>query len=361
MIEVIVSAMVMVAIGGGALAALQASDRSVADERHHARAFGVAQQDQARMRSLKISELSNLNQTRTVHEDGSPYTVTSAGEYVTDSTGTANCAHRHRLGRLHPDLLERQLAEHRRASSRSSCRASSRPPNGSISADHGALAVAVQNGQNAGLEGVGLSGTGAGSFSGVTGSNGCAIFGNLPEGNYTLTAVGRGARRPRRRRTAADRDQRRRPEHEHGRAPVRPPGLARRQLHDPGRREPGASAADQVMVFNTGMTGAKTFGTLGTQAATVTASPLFPFASPDTVYAGSCTGNNPNPADDPNSPGVPATASVVDPLGRQRDRDDPAPGAESEGVEREQRGGSGLADQQGPGDDQRRQLRRHRR
>ena len=127
-IEVVVSAMVMVAIGGGALAALQASDRSVADERHHARAFGVAQQDQARMRSLKISELSNLNQTQNRARGRHALHGDLGGRVRHRLDRDGELRHGHRLGRLHPDLLERHLAEHRRARAGPARRASSRRP-----------------------------------------------------------------------------------------------------------------------------------------------------------------------------------------------------------------------------------------
>ena len=42
------------------------------------------------------------------------------------------------------------------------------------------------------LAGVGISGTGAGTFSGSTDSNGCADFADLPSGNYTLTPTAAG-------------------------------------------------------------------------------------------------------------------------------------------------------------------------
>jgi hypothetical protein len=47
--------------------------------------------------------------------------------------------------------------------------------------------------------------------------------------------------------------------------------------------------ADSLIAFNTGMTaGPKRFGTAGTFASTITASGLFPFSSPVSVYAGLC-------------------------------------------------------------------------
>ena len=47
--------------------------------------------------------------------------------------------------------------------------------------------------------------------------------------------------------------------------------------------------------------------------ATIEAPSLFPFASPDTVYAGACGANNPNPNGEANPPGAAAMASVLVP------------------------------------------------
>jgi hypothetical protein len=61
------------------------------------------------------------------------------------------------------------------------------------------------------------------------------------------------------------------------------------------------------------MSTAKTFGTVGTPKSELTATPLFPFTSKDTVYAGSCEGDNPNPNSESNPPGALAMASVFVP------------------------------------------------
>jgi hypothetical protein len=76
------------------------------------------------------------------------------------------------------------------------------------------------------------------------------------------------------------------------------------------------SSADSIVAFNTEMTSAKTFGKPGGPREGVQqATPLFPFAAPDTLYAGACTGNNPNPSGESESPGAAATANVVVPAG----------------------------------------------
>ncbi len=67
-----------------------------------------------------------------------------------------------------------------------------------------------------------------------------------------------------------------------------------------------ATTQDTVVVFNTGMTNAATYGTVGTRVTTLAATSLFPFSSPDAVYAGSCAENNP----DPDELGLPAVAGA---------------------------------------------------
>ena len=70
------------------------------------------------------------------------------------------------------------------------------------------------------------------------------------------------------------------------------------------------SSADSVMVFNSGMSAPQAYGEIGTPVANMTISPLFPFSSPNAVYAGACSRNNPNP--NGNEPPPASQASVLD-------------------------------------------------
>ena len=90
-IEVIVTAVVVAIVMGATFGALQAAGRAGAEQRHHAESYAVAQKDQARMRSLQISQLDGLDQTTTVPAGGTDYTVKSTGKFVNDVTGTASC------------------------------------------------------------------------------------------------------------------------------------------------------------------------------------------------------------------------------------------------------------------------------
>ena len=310
LIEAVVAAVLLVLAMTATFQVLSASGRAGEDQRQRSQSYVIAQQDQARMRSLRISELLSLNQERTLEVNGTTFTVSSRGQFVSDATGTVSCDAETasadyvnitstvdwESGRGHPPTVIRSIVA---------------PPNGSIAPDRGTLAVAVLDGQAAPIEGIPLSGSGAGSFSGVTNENGCALFPNLPQGDYTLsasTAVG-----------VVDQDGLP-PEPEAVSVVGQSTNTVALQYDTPGTldvtfetRVAGSISqveGDSIVVFNTGMSQEAIFGTVGTRVSTIRATPLFPFASPDAVYAGSCTTNNPNPNDDEFPPAGEALAFV---------------------------------------------------
>jgi Tfp pilus assembly protein PilV len=318
LIEVLVSALVATLLAGAALTLLGASAHQASDQRQRSAAYAVAQEDQARLRSLRVPTLNRLSQTRTVTVGGTDFTVASTGQFVNDTTGTASCGQGSSsadyvkatssvtwpgMGGRPPVVIQSIIA----------------PPTGSLDPNHGTLTIAATNAQGAPISGIGVSGSGAGTFSGSTDSAGCAVFADQNAGNYTLSPSGGAG--------LIDKD---------GNAPspqtisvISGTTNTVALQYDQGGSIPVTfktrigssptlvnSTADSVVVFNTGMTSAKSYGSPGgARLTTVTATPLFPFTSPDTVYAGSCTGNNPNPNSLPNPPGAAAMASVTVPSG----------------------------------------------
>jgi Tfp pilus assembly protein PilV len=314
LVEIVVSALVLAIVAGGALTALEASGRSGAEERHRAQAHAIASDDQARLRSMTISALIDLDQTRTVTVDDTPYTVASKGQFVND-TGTDTCeagtatvdytritsvVSWPSMGERPPVIVESIVA----------------PPSGSIPG-RGALQVEVINAQGVGIAGMGLSGAGASTFNGATGATGCARFRSLPSGDYTLTAAADGL---------VD-------------ANGNPPAPQEISVVDQSTNtvvlqydEPGSivttyesrgylgsgfgpARIDSIMVFNTGLSAAKPVASEGGVLTTsITASSLFPFTSTYTTYAGTCTGDNPATS---NPPGSAAMKSVTVPPGGQ--------------------------------------------
>ena len=293
LIEVMVSAVLIVIVAGGVLLAIQSATRATAEERHRAQAQTVTEADQARMRTMQISDLASLNQTRTVNVDGTPYTVHSRGQYVTEGTGTEECT---------DDASGVNASYVKLTSTVTWPSMGSRPAvvSNSLMADRlRGLAVSVLNSEGDGIPGIGVSGSGAaGSFSGSTGPTGCARFGGLGEGNYTLNVSTPGY---------VDED---------GNAPqpetvsvvdgsmnvkvlvydnpgTIPVSFTTKPYGAGSGTAPVATSTDTVMAFNTGMSGAKMFGTAGTRANSVTASSLFPFTSPYAIYSGTCESDEP--------------------------------------------------------------------
>jgi prepilin-type N-terminal cleavage/methylation domain-containing protein len=309
-IEVLVTAVIIAIVMGATYGALASAGRAGSEQRRHAESYAVAQKDQARMRSLRISQLNGLDEVTVVNEGGTEYEVHSTGEFVNDVTGTASCEE----GTNSSDYIKITSTVtwpsigNRPATVIQSLVA---PPAGSLSEDTGALAVVVRDGAGNGLAGVPLTGSGAGSFSGQTGDTGCVLFTDLPVGNYTLTPS-----------TAAgvvDAD-------------GNPPGPIDTSVvgqstntlvlryDTPGRinvdfrtRISGSvqsTTADGVVVFNTGMTAPKPFAQIGSPVSSIDVGPLFPFSSPYAVYAGSCEANNPNPDELEDPPAAAALADV---------------------------------------------------
>ena len=309
-IEVLVTAIVVAVVMGATFGAIQAAGRAGADQRHRAESYAIAQKDQARMRSMRISTVKNLNETTTATFNGTTYTIKSQGAFVNDVTGTASCEEGTNtsdyiiatttvtwpsIGTSPPTVIKSIIA----------------PPAGSLAEDRGALAVVVRNAAGAGIPGFQVSGSGAGSFSGSTGSTGCILFTDLPEGNYTLTPSSSG-------RVDAD-----------GNPPAPlatsvvgqstntvvlrydTPGSIRVDFTTRIGGVIQTTQQDTITVFNTGMTQEKSFGTVGSKQSNLTATSLFPFTSPYAVYAGSCDANNPNPTGVANPPAAAAIASVL--------------------------------------------------
>ena len=294
LIEVLVSALIVVLITAAVVQVLTATGRASTEERHRAQAFSVAQEDQARLRSLQISTLQQGLEPRTVTVAGTPFTVTSTATYVSAKTGTTKCggegkADYVRIGSsvtwptMHegaaPIVIESIVS----------------PISGSVDATSGGIAVTILNSRNEGVPGVPISGSGPATFFGSTNSEGCALFGGEPTGKYSITAKPSGTE-------WVDFN---------GKAPeafnVEVTGgvTSYKELHydhaghlkvlfsvrSRETGEPVEAKTDAFIVTNTEMTTARTFGTLGTMTSTLETEPLplYPFKSGYSVYAGYCT------------------------------------------------------------------------
>ncbi|MGE0065998.1 MAG: hypothetical protein AB7T48_01485 [Solirubrobacterales bacterium] len=318
LIEVLVSALIIVIVGGAILTLLQATARSAGDSRNRTIAQAIAQEDQSRLRSMRISSLNRLNQNWTASVGGKSFAVNSTGVFVNNATGTPSCTG------------SNTSADYVRITSTVTWNAmNGRPPvvmqsivapsNGSLNPGNGTLTVSTINAAGGPLAGVGLAGTGPGTFNGTTDEGGCANFADLAAGNYTLTPTAVGLVDP------------------NGKAPasttvgVSASTTSTRvlQYDKPGALEVdfkyrvgstatfAPSSASAIQVFNSGMSTPLTVTAPGGNptATIATSAKLFPFTSPYAVYAGTCSSNNPNPESKAEAPGAPAVASILVPPG----------------------------------------------
>lgn len=292
LIEVLVSALVLAIVAGAVLSLLQATTRSAASERRHAQAYALAQEDQSRLRSLRLSTLNRLEQNEEITLEGTVFTVESQGVFINNATRQpSNCT----SGQTAADYVQITSSVSWYGSTNPVVLQSIvSPSNGSLDPNHGTLVITAKKVGSEPLAGLGLSGIGPGTFSGTTDSTGCANFADLPAGNYKLTPSG-------------------------------PPGLVGTDGLPPHEQEVGVSAAttttvalkydygaslpvefeytagggtfkpaklDSVYVQNTSGSAAYWTPTKARELK-LTASPIYPFPAEDSIWAGSCSGNNP--------------------------------------------------------------------
>ena len=317
-IEVIVSGMVLVIASSGLFMALTAGNRATATERHRVKANDLAEQELERVRSLRIGDLSNWSSTRRVLEDGTElasgatcpstgqtcYTITSSTQFLTETAATSTCA----AGAGSRDFLQLQVSVSWTGMGvlhPVTAGTIISPPSGSLVPNAGSLLVLIADANNNPISGVTVTGSGAGSFTGSTGSSGCVLWRNLPAGNYSMSLSGAvsgmvdpdGNPPPGNSPTAAQTvsvvDQ--------GTNTVnlqfdRPGGLTATFKTENYSGTLINSSADGISVKAPNMNTWKTFSSPNSSSIT-TSQTLFPFASPTTyaAYAGTCAQNNPDP------------------------------------------------------------------
>jgi type II secretory pathway pseudopilin PulG len=317
LIEVLVSALVLAIVASGVLALLQTTTHSAGEQRDSSKGFAVAQEDQARLRAMRLNDLDGLNQITEPKLDGTKFKVESTGVFVNNNEGGVSCSGTN----IKPDyvrITSKVTWPNMGGRKPAVIRSIFSPVNGSLNGKNGSIVVSVLNAAGGGVSGVGMSLSGALTPGRTTDETGCAIFGDIPPGNYTMipSAPGLVAEngKPPSAKTVGVIEQ------------VTLPVELRYDL--PGSftvpfvyrvgssTEFKPSSQSSIMVFNQGMETAKSFSPAGGVPATsIEAKELFPFTSPYAVYAGSCTSNNPNPKSEAGAPGAAAVTPITVPRG----------------------------------------------
>ena len=191
------------------------------------------------------------------------------------------------------------------------------PPNASVVPNSGSLLASVKDSRSVGIPGVTMTGSGAGSFSGTTGPGGCVLWRNLPQGNYSLNFGGAASGK-------VDPD---------GNSPTAQTvsvvagstNTVNYEFDSPGRIQNVAFRTrdytnsldpmtwDSFVVDHSSMTTARVF-TSGTRQPTLsTPTTMYPFVTPQSVYAGTCGNNNPGSGLGLGSVTVPVGGTVTGP------------------------------------------------
>jgi type II secretory pathway pseudopilin PulG len=319
LVEVLVTALVVLILASGVLTGLQAASHASGRVKLRSVAMTLAQQDQERLRAMVIGDLANVreSQTRTITvcSDAAntkciDYTVASQADWVGDNVGIESCTTTNadfdylkisskvswpNMDTAQPVLTESLLT----------------PRVGDVGKNTGNLAVKVVRADGVtGVSGVGVSLAGPESYTDVTNSQGCVVWGALPAGNgYTVSVDQPGF-------VGVQGTQ----------SVTRTAGVVADSLATTTILYDGAATAnvafktttvagitytgqktDNVTVSQNQMTPVtRVFGTGGTNAAVITAASLFPFktSSPGGnygIFAGDCDGEDPDKQDPPDT------------------------------------------------------------
>jgi Tfp pilus assembly protein PilV len=294
LIEVLVSAALLLVIAGGVLAGIEGPSRTAAQNETRSQASDLAQQDQDRMRSMTFSSLVGYTQTTPVTVGHVTYQRYSSAIWIHDDNDPDSCQTQN----------NNNQGDYLKITSRVT------PPNGSpVELDSlmaappgqytnkGTLAVLLTNHLNQPVVGQSVTITGPDNMTVPTNSIGCAVFGLVTKGNYMVTFSRAGwldpdgvnaVSLP----TSVTASSTTIVPHQYA-----PSGRINVSVDTKvGAAAPVASPAKAVMISNSGITtGTLTFNAPAspTQGSSSFALDVYPFQSGYNVWAGACTANDP--------------------------------------------------------------------
>jgi Tfp pilus assembly protein PilV len=186
LVEAMIGALIMLIVGFGVLQMLDRSTALGGEQRRQAGAGNVAQIEQERIRALSLAEQSNLRRTKSYPVNGITFTSVSRTDWINDSAGDAGCTASASsadylklktvvtwplMGRRKPIELESIIT----------------PAVRSFGANQGSLAVQVNDRLGAGVSGLQLGLSGPATLSEPTSASGCVLWGYLTAGSgYAL-------------------------------------------------------------------------------------------------------------------------------------------------------------------------------
>jgi Tfp pilus assembly protein PilV len=290
LIEVMVSAVLVVVLATATLAIIERSASSAAGNRQRSVAVAMAQADQDSMRQRPIASLTNHHTSVNKTQGNTQFTIKSDAIWLRDAGGPVSCAANSTraeyvkitsqvswVGHPKPVVLESYIAP------------------GVTGVQKGALTVKLKTDTGQGTSGIWVAASGGGS--GITDDNGCVVLGNLTPGPNTVSWGASGY---------VDRNGSSAVSESVSVATGQTSQLER--LYDRSAQATAKFVEESqppvpvkwtsVSVTHTGITNptnaTRSFVVPGSQFADEgVASSLFPFVAPYSFYAGSCVGNAP--------------------------------------------------------------------
>lgn len=193
LIETVMAAAILVIVVGAVLATLDASSAATTTNRVRTVAAALAEKDQENLRAMRTQDLAALvgapktTTTTVTTTKGSKitYTTVSNVQWVRDATsGEANCTSNSRQA----DYLQLTSTVSSQAMGKRMKPVQLRSLIAPRVGD-GTLAVKVVNEADVGVSGIPITITGPASMSSVTNAQGCAVFGHIDPGAYTVRAT----------------------------------------------------------------------------------------------------------------------------------------------------------------------------
>jgi hypothetical protein len=300
LMEVVISAFLVALIAIGTFAGLEGAGKAGADERAHAQASKLAQQDEERLRGLTTTQLAELVEKGsevqpTVTLGGTTFTVTSSAQFVSAESSSLTCETSGGSASYIQTTSSVRwigLKSARPAVSQSSL----------ISTLVTGLLVKVKNQNEEPVEGATVTLSGADTGTQSTPASGCVLFPGLTAGSVTVQASKSGwvevnGKSPPPSTSVTVVSER----VETAEFQIAPPGgiQARFETYNGVKYE--SAEGDTFVASQAGIGEPSQFvaGTAGTYGPTVESEKtLFPFAKskvaePYTVYAGDCPANAP--------------------------------------------------------------------
>jgi Tfp pilus assembly protein PilV len=293
LVEVMVGAVVLAIATLAILNGIDGAESAGAKNKARSVQASIAQQYIERMRSMPLSELNGLRRgPDTVNVAGVDYSVVWRTDWVSDKLGVINC-----------NSTSAQAEYLKLTSTVTSPITGSKPQTqtglltpgtGQLSNTNGTATVQLSDRDGNAAAGVGVGLSGASTQSATTNALGCAVFGYIPAGSYTITVNGRVTidSEP-----ATDAITVYAGRASYNAMQVAIPAKVRASFTQPvGQTFTTSMLWDQITVKNgnlLGVGGTKIFTSTTGRNATVDGAGLYPYLDGVGVYAGSCAANDP--------------------------------------------------------------------